>query len=295
MAKRINSYIYENADFTGRRFGKLEVIGKAPKGRSWWVCKCDCGNVVTFIASKMVSYKSCGCGEKYNREHLGENNRTHGRTESRLYRIWCKMKERCYNPNIEHYPQYGGRGITICDQWRNSFENFQKWAYSAGYDDNSTGRQQSLDRIDVNGNYEPSNCRWITHQEQMRNTRRTVYIEYNGEKIPLAAFCEQHGITYEHFVLRHLERGFTIDELLRIWKFRQGEHDGYYSLSEAEEHYGVGNQSVMDWIKSGKLKAEKVGTSWFIPHGQEVSHRADRDKNGRFLSGISRPKGIWKE
>lgn len=291
MEKRKSSKYY-GVNLIGERHGKLEVIRKADHGKSWWICKCDCGNVVELPTYRFFKNQSCGCFEKENLERIGKNNRTHGRTESRLYHTWCKMKERCYNPNIEHYPQYGGRGITICDEWRNSFESFQEWAYSAGYDDNSTGNEQSLDRINVNGNYEPSNCRWITHQEQMRNTRRTVYVEYQGEKIPLIVFCKQHGITYEHFVLRHLERGFTIDELLRIWKFRQGNHDGYYSMQEAEEHYGVSCQSIMKWIKTGKLKAEKVGTSWFIPCGQEVYRRADRDNNGRFLPGISRPLGI---
>ena len=99
-----NSFIYKDVDFTGKRFGKLTVIKKADIGRSWWVCQCDCGKVVTLIANKMVTYRSCGCGEKYNRNHLGENNITHGKTETRLYRVWCKMKERCNNPNIEHYP-----------------------------------------------------------------------------------------------------------------------------------------------------------------------------------------------
>ena len=287
-----NSFIYKDVDFTGKRFGKLTVIKKADIGRSWWVCQCDCGKVVTLIANKMVTYRSCGCGEKYNRKHLGENNITHGKTETRLYRVWCKMKERCNNPNIEHYPEYGGRGIKVCDEWNHSFENFQKWAYSAGYDDNCNGNQQSLDRIDVQGNYEPNNCRWATHKEQMRNTTRTVYIDYHGEKIPMSAFCEEHGITYGKFVARYLERGVTADELLRIWNFSQGDHDNYYSLDEAAAHYGVGKQSVMNWIKSGKLKAEKVGKSWYVPVGQTIERRADRNEIGQFLPDSDRPKGM---
>lgn len=288
-----NTYIYKDVDFTGQRFGKLTVIRKADKGRSWWVCKCDCGNVVTLVANKMVTYKSCGCGEKYNREHLGEHNRTHGKTETRLYRTWCKMKERCNNPNIEHYPEYGGRGIKVCAEWNNSFEDFQEWAYSVGYDDSLDGNQQSLDRIDVQGNYEPNNCRWTTHKEQMRNTTRTIYVDYQGKQIPMSAFCEEHGITYESFVTRHLKRGFTVEELLRIWEFRQGKHEGYYSIQEAAEHYGVCQRSIKDWIDKGRLNGEKVGTSWFIPCGQEIQTRADRNERGQFLPGIKRPRGIW--
>ena len=276
MAK--NSYRYKGIDFVGQRHGRLEVISKAERGRSWWVCKCDCGNIVKLPTWRFLENQSCGCFEQENLAKIGKDNRTHGKTETRLYRTWCKMKERCNNPNIEHYPEYGGRGIKVCDEWNHSFENFQKWAYSAGYDDNCNGNQQSLDRIDVQGNYEPNNCRWVTHKEQMRNTTRTVYIDYHGEKIPMSAFCEEHGITYDNFVTRYLERGYTVDELLRIWRFSKGDHENYYSLDEASAYYGVGKQSVMNWIKSGKLKAEKVGNSWYVPFGQKIERRADRDK-----------------
>jgi hypothetical protein len=105
----------------------------------------------------------------------------------------------------------------------------------------------------------------------MRNTTRTVYIEHEGEKIPLAEFCEKYGITYDNFVTRHLKRGFSTDEIIQIWKYRNGDHPGYYSMAEAEEIYKVGRQSLSHWIKSGKLKAEKVGNSWFIPYGQLVN------------------------
>lgn len=278
-----NTYIYKDVDFTGQRFGKLTVIRKAHKGRSWWVCKCDCGNVVTLVANKMVTYKSCGCGEKYNREHLGDHSRTHGMAETRLYSVWCGVKDRCTNPNLEHYDRYGGRGIKMCDEWLYSFESFAAWAYSAGYDDKLTGKEQSIERINVNGNYEPSNCKWVTQKEQMRNTSRTVWIDDGGVKVPLSEFCEQHNITYPHFVIRHIEKGFSTQELVRIWEFRQGNHEGYYSMKEASEHYGVGEQSIKNWIDAKKLNAEKVGNSWYIPHGQEISRRSDRDNFGRFL------------
>lgn len=276
MAK--NSYRYKGIDFVGQRHGRLEVISKAESGRSWWVCKCDCGNIVKLPTWKFLENQSCGCFEQENLAKIGKDNRTHGKTETRLYHTWCKMKERCNNPNIEHYPEYGGRGIKVCDEWNNSFENFQEWAYSVGYDDNLNGTQQSLDRIDVQGNYEPNNCRWATHKEQMRNTTRTVYIDYHGEKIPMSAFCEEHGITYDNFVTRYLNRGFTVDELLRVWNFSNGNHENYYSLDQASEHYGVGKQSIMKWIKDGKLEAEKVGNSWYVPFGQVVEHRVGRNK-----------------
>ncbi len=281
MAK--NSYRYQGINFVGQRHGRLEVISKAEKGRSWWVCKCDCGNVVILPTWRFLKNQSCGCFERENLVKIGKDNRTHGKTETRLYRTWCKMKERCNNPNIEHYPEYGGRGIKVCAEWNNSFEIFEEWAYSAGYDDNLNGNQQSLDRIDVQGNYEPNNCRWITHKEQMRNTTRTVYVKYQGKEIPLSAFCEEHGITYEAFVTRHVKRGFTAEELLHIWEFRQGKHDGYYSVQEAANHYGVCQKSIKDWIDKGRLNGEKVGASWYVQCGQEIQPIDGRNERGQFL------------
>lgn len=278
-----NSYRYKGIDFVGHRSGRLTVIRKSDVGRSQWVCRCDCGKEVTLLTSRLLEYKSCGCLEKENREKLSTYTRTHGMTETRLYRTWCKMKDRCNNPNIEHYPEYGGRGIKVCDEWKNSFENFRDWAYSVGYDEKLSGKEQSIDRIDVNGNYEPSNCRWVTHKEQTRNKTNTIYMHYKGGKVPISAFCEENGITYEHFVIRNLERGLKAEEMLRIWKFRQGEHEGYYSLSEAAEHYGVSAQSVKKWIDKGILRGEKVGFSWYVPCGQEVERRTDRNELGQFL------------
>ena len=293
MARK-NSYRYAGVDFVGARHGMLQVIRKADHGRSWWVCKCDCGKIVELQTFRFFEYKSCGCLEKANKANLAQHTRTHGMTETRLYGIWCGIKDRCYNPNIEHYDRYGGRGIIVCDEWKNSFEAFADWAYSAGYDERLNGKTQSIDRINVNGNYEPNNCKWVTQKEQMRNTTRTVFIEYHGDKIPLSAFCEEHGITYSSFVTRHIKRGFTAEELLRVWEYSQGRHDGFYSLQEASEHYGVGQQSIMHWIKAGKLKAEKVGGSWYIPYGQTISRREDRNELGQFLPGFSRPRGQYK-
>lgn len=282
MARK-NSYKYKEVNLVGQRHGKLQVIEKSSRGRSRWICQCDCGNKVELQTHRFFAYKSCGCLEKENKKNLANHTRTHGMTETRLYSVWCGVKDRCTNPNLEHYDRYGGRGIKMCDEWLYSFESFAAWAYSAGYDDKLTGKEQSIERIDVNGNYEPSNCKWVTQKEQMRNTSRTVWIDDGGVKVPLSAFCEQHNITYPHFVIRHIEKGFSTQELVRIWEFRQGNHDGYYSMKEASEHYGVGEQSIKNWIDAKKLNAEKVGNSWYIPHGQEISRRSDRDNFGRFL------------
>lgn len=286
-----DTFKYANVDFTGMRFGRLTVIEKAEHGRSWWKCKCDCGKEKELVACRLVISKSCGCLERENKKDLARYTRTHGMTNSRLYSVWCGMKDRCTNSKIEHYDRYGGRGIKICDEWLHSFENFYKWAIEAGYDESKSGKDQSLDRIDVNGNYEPSNCRWVTQKQQMHNISKTAYMEYGGKKIPVIEFCEEHGITYSHFVKRRLEKGDSPEKIIADWNMKHNRSGEYMSISEASTFYGVTEQSIYNWIYKGWIVAEKCGLSWYIKKGQEVKRLEDRDEKGRFIPGISRFRG----
>lgn len=216
-----NSYIYEGIDFTGQRHGMLTVIRKADKGRSWWVCKCDCGNERTMETFRFLSYKSCGCLEKQNKRNIGERTKTHGKTSTKLYGIYCGMKSRCYNANDKHYPFYGGRGIKVCKEWLDSFEAFYDWAYEMGFDDSLTGKEQSIDRIDCNGDYSPSNCRWSNQTEQVRNRRIARWVSYGGELVSPYDFAIDHGITYMAYVYRHLNKGETGEQIIENWRNRK--------------------------------------------------------------------------
>ena len=163
-------------DLTGMRFGRLSVKRKSnpKKGYhgSMWECVCECGNTTIVNAQNLKSGNttSCGC---YGAEQRIKSVKKHGETGTRLYRIWKAMHTRCYNEKSPAYRYYGSRGIRVCDGWINNFADFQNWSMSHGYRDNLT-----IDRIDVNGNYSPDNCRWVTMAEQNKNKRAQ-----NGYKI----------------------------------------------------------------------------------------------------------------
>lgn len=155
-------------DLTGREFGRLTVIqrsGSNKDGRATWLCICECGEITVKTGKLLLNghCRSCGCGEYENRVN---NVTSHRLSDTRLYTIWQGMKQRCYYPKHKDYHNYGGRGIVVCEEWRDDFKTFYEWAITHGYREDLT-----IDRIEVNGNYEPSNCRWATWRDQRLNQR----------------------------------------------------------------------------------------------------------------------------
>lgn len=142
---------------------------------------------------------------------------THGKSDTRLYSIWCDMKRRCYNPKNKRYSRYGGRGISVCEEWKDDFQAFYEWAIDNGYDEHLT-----IDRINVNGNYEPSNCRWVTWKEQQRNTSRNRYITVNGETKTIAEWSEITGIKPDVIKDRLNKLHWTEEEAVTIPTMRMG-------------------------------------------------------------------------
>ena len=195
----------------GKIFGKLKVIkcgGKNKRGEIIWECLCECGNKTFVVGAKLNNghTKSCGCLVKEN--HYIK----HDKTGTRIYRIWNAMKNRCYNKKTLYYKDYGGRGIIVYEKWlnkENGFMNFYNWSILNGYDDNLT-----IDRIDVNGNYEPSNCRWVDKKEQSSNTRKTTYYEFNKEKHTIKEWSEILNINYNTLRSRILELNWSIEKSL---------------------------------------------------------------------------------
>lgn len=203
-------------DLTGKRFGRLTVLRiskKVPSGkrlRYYWLCLCDCGNLKEVRTDGLTKglTKSCGCLKKeQDKTNLTKFHR-HKMSNTRLYHVWQKMKDRCLNPNAPCYDRYGGRGIGICEEWL-EVDNFLKWALEKGYKE---GLQ--IDRIDNNGMYAPNNCRWVTARDNCRNRRSNIYVNFHGRTVTLKELSEIIGVKYTCIRARY-RRGKRGKELIR--------------------------------------------------------------------------------
>lgn len=218
MCKRKERLQIKGIDLTGNKFGRLTVIkeiGRDTKSRQkLWLCKCDCGNEKITKTSYLTSgdTSSCGCYRKEcelkNLSEFWGKPKTHGLSKTRLYTIWADMKDRCNNKNNNAYKNYGGRGIKICDEWLDNFMNFYNWAIENEYDESLT-----IDRINVNGNYEPSNCRWTTWRVQAYNKRTSRKISIYGETKTAYEFEQQYGIK-AHLLISRYNKGYRDDKLI---------------------------------------------------------------------------------
>lgn len=200
-----------NPKWLGQKYGRLTVTDFVHKGKKWyWECRCDCGNTVITQAYLVRSghTSSCGCWQK---KRASEASLVHGQSHGRLYRIYNGMKSRCYNPNQDNYENYGGRGITICDEWLHSFGAFQEWAISNGYTD-----ELSIDRVDNRKGYSPENCRWVTRQTQNENTRRNNLITIDGKTQSLSAWVRERGLNYHTVSFRIHQKGISPEQALEV-------------------------------------------------------------------------------
>lgn len=192
-------------DLTGRTFGHWKVQGRGETRytRVHWICTCSCGIVKQVSGCHLVSGNSTNCGCSKPKGNASVRYK-HGLTGTAEHKIWMSMRSRCSNPNNNHYHLYGGRGIFVCERWKNSFSFFLE---DMGKRPSS---QHSIDRIDTNGNYEPGNCRWATDKEQMRNTRRNLIVEFNGKLMPLVVAAELAGVNYDAAKWR-VKNGYAVE------------------------------------------------------------------------------------
>ena len=187
-------------DITGQTFGRLTAlyrVGKNKQNNAVWHCKCQCGNETDVSLPALQNGKSlsCGCLKK---EKLIERNTKHGLTKTRIYKEWKAIKDRCYRPTHEYYEYYGGKGIQVCEEWKNNFDNFYGWAINNGYQDDLT-----IDRKDNTKNYCPENCRWVTSKEQANNRTNNVVVNYNGMWLSVnevaSILGKSYGYVYQHY------------------------------------------------------------------------------------------------
>ena len=190
----------------GEKYGKLTCISKETNGKkNYYLFKCDCGNI-KYIAAYNVrkgNTKSCGCLSKEHPHHL-----THGLSHTRIDAIYKAMVRRCYKPECLEYDDYGGRGIKVCDEWLKDRTKFYEWAFANGYNDELT-----IDRIDVNGNYDLNNCRCVIYMEQGNNKRNNIIVEYAGKIFTLAELCRIYNLSY-NTTRKKLRKGKSIVEII---------------------------------------------------------------------------------
>lgn len=202
-------------DLTNQKFGRLTALyrdGHNKKGEVLWQCKCDCGNLVKVVAYRLKNghTQSCGC---YRRDQMIKAITKHGdskrKLHTELYQRWRAMISRCTRPKFIEYENYGGRGIKVCDEWLLSYENFKRWAFGNGFIE---GKRLTLDRIDNNSDYCPSNCRWVNQKIQNNNKRSNHRVSFRGKMLTIAQVSDETGIAY-HTIKSRIYRGWKDEQL----------------------------------------------------------------------------------
>lgn len=201
------------ANLVGLKFNRLLALQKSDLSTTRtvkWICKCDCGNICSISTTDLKSgkSKSCGCLRK---EVSYYRNITHGLSGTKEFAAWSNIKDRCYNPNNKDYCNYGGRGIIVCDRWLNSFTNFM---LDMGFAPNV---KNSIERLNVNGNYEPKNCKWGTDKEQSRNKRTTVWVQFNSKKYIQEDFIKKLKITRSTFHFHFYKKKKSIEDIIAFY------------------------------------------------------------------------------
>ena len=210
-------------DLTNKRVSRLLVIRRYPEnnkfGQVQWECLCDCGNITIVGTSQLRPNRttSCGCFQK---EAARNASLTHGMSSSAEYRTWNKIRERCYNERDKRYSDYGGRGITMCEEWRNSFEAF--------YRDMGPRPtpEHTIDRRENDKGYSKENCRWATWNEQQNNKRNNLHYEHKGEVKTLGTWCRELNLNYKLTYKRIYKYGWTFEEAITPIESMEVNYDG---------------------------------------------------------------------
>lgn len=254
--RKTHSKKYKIEDYINKKIGHATVIGIDESSKNYrWLCRCTCGKIFQVIPSKLIRgcIRSCGCQKNNGSRHSNDE----------FYNTWYLMMSRCYKKNNCSYKTHGERGISVCEEWKNP-ETFINWCHSTiGH----KKKEYTIDRIDVNGNYCPENCRWATSKEQQRNKRNTRFETINGETRPLSEWCEIYKIP-PHIVRERINKlGWEIERALSqpIGVSPCGQRGGKFieidgkrnNISEWAKIYGVSSNAIYKRILSG-WDAEKA-------------------------------------
>ena len=246
-------------DLSGCTFGDIYVncyAGRNKIGKICYKCTCKCGTKFIVIGESLLSgkTKSCGCSKLKVPQLLKP---THGQSKTRLYKTWKRMRQRCFNSKNPDFINYGARGITMCEEWRNldnGFLNFKEWAYKNGYSDYYEEHRDvyiSIDRINVNGNYCPENCRWADRKIQNNNTRQNHYLQIDRWVFPMSIWSDIVKIDRDIIWNRYCLYGWNeIESILTPVGEKRGTHIIIFQVPEDLEIYN----KYDEWIKSGKIK-----------------------------------------
>lgn len=256
-----------SAEWLGKRFGRLTIVDFAHAEspyRGWmWVCRCDCGNTRTLIPGdvKQGKTRSCGCLHDEVCAEKASKFKYSVKDHPRLYSIYNGIKKRCYSKNEPRYKDYGARGIEMCNSWLNptdGFDNFVEWSLSHGYSED-----MSIDRINVDGNYEPTNCRWVSMNEQALNKRDTKWVDYKGEHIQLMVLCDRLGITYDTVHDRIYKRGWSVEDAIEK---PSAQHNSL--MSKCRER-GINYSTVRDRINKFGWDEERALSTPSLGRGKD--------------------------
>lgn len=234
-------------------FGRLKVLEELPERKNGHIvclCKCICGNTKKVILNDLKSGRtlSCGCLQKEQARKAKKKYDFSDIRQKRLYGVWKDIKQRCFNTKNKNFTYYGGRGITMCEEWKNDFFCFYKWAINNGYE-----KGLSIDRKDNNGNYNPENCRWVTALQQSNNRRTCLYFTMNGETKTLSEWCREYGVSTS--IVRHrMKYGMDFDKALKASPMRNIAitiNNETKTIVEWSEFYGIRKRLVWERIRAG--------------------------------------------
>lgn len=253
----------------GERYGRLVIVEELPRIKSgknghmlrMMRCKCDCGGekITKYVSLRNNHTRSCGCWWRDAPYKHGGS--TKDSQYKRLYHVWCAMRNRCLKPDDKNYHNYGGRGIKICDEWLD-FTVFRDWAISTGYNPDAPQGETTIDRTDVNGNYEPSNCRWVDCETQANNKRDNIFVTHNRETLSVSQWMRRGGTVCKSVFSKRVKDGWDLESALFT-----PTKDWNYTRDRIVEYNGK-SQKVADWARelgfSPTLIYDRVRKGWPI-------------------------------